>query len=111
MLRSTFCNDAKFIPPRFEVDGKTVIMGDPTEVSLLVAASKIGFNWRERFKQTPRIYELPFDSKRKMMSSIHQKADKRIAYIKGAPKKVLKLSNFIIEVVKLEHLEKVRRRK
>jgi P-type Ca2+ transporter type 2C len=97
MLCSTFCNDAKFIPPRFEVDGKTVIMGDPTEVSLLVAASKIGFNWRERFKQTPRIYELPFDSKRKMMSSIHQKADKRIAYIKGAPKKVLKLSNFIIE--------------
>jgi len=95
MLCATFCNDAKFIPPQLEVDGKSVIMGDPTEVSLLVAASKIGFNWRERIKQTPRIHEIPFDSKRKMMSSIHQKGDKEISYIKGAPKKVLALSNYI----------------
>ena len=39
MLCSTFCNDAKFIPPRFEVDGKTVIMGDPTR-SVFVSRSK-----------------------------------------------------------------------
>jgi magnesium-transporting ATPase (P-type) len=95
MRTSAFCNDAKLIPPS---DGKKwKIIGDPTEASLLVAAYKSGFNLEEEIKRIPRITELPFDSKRKSMSSIHQKEDKKVAYIKGAPKKIISLSTHISE--------------
>ena len=95
MRTSAFCNDAKLIPPK---EGKKwKIIGDPTEASLLVAAYKSGFNLEEELQKIPRITELPFDSKRKSMSSIHQKEDKKVAYIKGAPKKIISLSTHISE--------------
>ena len=120
MRSATFCNDAKIIPPNRETskdenlkdpmksvdldspgtgetssDGDWTILGDPTEASLLVAALKNGFNWEEEIKKSPRIVELPFDSKRKAMSSIHSKEDKNVAYVKGAPKKIIGLCNEI----------------
>ncbi len=102
MRTSAFCNDAKLIPPS---DGKKwKIIGDPTEASLLVAAYKSGFNLEEEIKRIPRITELPFDSKRKSMSSIHQKGDKKVAYIKGAPKKIISLSTHISENGKIRPL-------
>ncbi|MDI6724361.1 MAG: cation-transporting P-type ATPase [Methanobacterium sp.] len=94
MRTSAFCNDAKLIPPKKE-GGIWKILGDPTEASLLVAAAKSGFNLEEEIQRIPRIIELPFDSKRKSMSSIHQKEDKKVAYIKGAPKKIISLSSHI----------------
>lgn len=96
MRTSAFCNDAKLIPPKKKGD-KWKILGDPTEASLLVAAYKSGFNLEEEIQRIPRILELPFDSKRKSMSSIHQKGDKKVAYIKGAPKKIISLSTHISE--------------
>ncbi len=103
MRTSAFCNDAKLIPPK---DGgkKWKIIGDPTEASLLVAAYKSGFNLEDELKRIPRITELPFDSKRKSMSSIHQKEDKKVAYIKGAPKKIISLSTHISEKGKIRPL-------
>jgi len=95
LLRTAaFCNDAKLKEPS-QQDGRWRILGDPTEASLLVAARKIGFDWEEELKRIPRIIELPFDSKRKSMSSIHQKPDKKVAYVKGAPKKIISLCNQI----------------
>lgn len=95
LLRSaTFANDAKLIEPKTQGD-KWNIYGDPTEAALLVAARKNGFDWEERIKSQPRIFELPFDSKRKSMSSIHQKGPLQMAYIKGAPKKMINLSSHI----------------
>lgn len=102
MRTSAFCNDAKLIPPND--GGKWKIIGDPTEASLLVAAYKSGFNLEEELKRIPRITELPFDSKRKSMSSIHQKEDKKVAYIKGAPKKIISLSTHISEKGKIRPL-------
>lgn len=94
MRAASFANDAKLIPLQ-EDEGRWTILGDPTEAALLVAARKIGFNWEAEMEKIPRILELPFDSKRKSMSSIHQKPDKRVAYVKGAPKKIISLSKCI----------------
>ena len=96
MRTAAFCNDAKLMEPQKEGE-KWKILGDPTEASLLVAAYKSGLNLEEELKRIPRITEIPFDSKRKSMSSIHQKEDKKVAYIKGAPKKIISLSNYISE--------------
>ncbi|MEN4017460.1 MAG: cation-transporting P-type ATPase [Methanobacterium sp.] len=103
MRTSAFCNDAKLIPP--DEGGKWKIIGDPTEASLLVAAYKSGFNLEEELKRIPRITELPFDSKRKSMSSIHQKEDKKVAYIKGAPKKIISLSTHLSKKGKIRLLK------
>lgn len=102
MRTSAFCNDAKLVPPTD--GGKWKIIGDPTEASLLVAAYKSGFNLEEELKRIPRITELPFDSKRKSMSSIHRKDNKKVAYIKGAPKKIISLSTHISEKGKIRPL-------
>lgn len=94
MRSATFANDAKLVEPTSPGE-KWKIIGDPTEAALLVAARKNGFDWEKRMQKQPRIIELPFDSKRKSMSSIHKKGDLKIAYIKGAPKKIITLSNQI----------------
>ena len=94
MRSATFCNDSRLVEPEQE-GGKWKIIGDPTEASLLVAARKSGFNWEEEMKEKPRILELPFDSQRKSMTSIHQEEGKQVAYVKGAPKKIIKLSPLI----------------
>lgn len=94
MRSATFANDAKLVKPS-KLGEKWKILGDPTEAALLVAARKNGFDWKERIKEQPRILELPFDSKRKSMSSIHQKGPVKMAYIKGAPKKMIALSSQI----------------
>lgn len=94
MRSATFANDAKILKPK-KPGEKWTISGDPTEASLLVAARKNGFDWETELEKHPRIYELPFDSQRKSMSSIHRSKDKQVAYIKGAPKKIIRLSNEI----------------
>jgi len=94
MRSATFANDAKLVEPS-KPGEKWKILGDPTEAALLVAARKNGFDWKERIKEQPQILELPFDSKRKSMSSIHQEGTVKMAYIKGAPKKMIALSSHI----------------
>ncbi|MFY9638698.1 MAG: cation-transporting P-type ATPase [Methanobacterium sp.] len=94
MRSATFANDAKLVEPS-KPNEKWKILGDPTEASLLVAARKNGFDWETELKSNPRVFELPFDSKRKSMSSIHSSDNVKVAYIKGAPKKIINLSNEI----------------
>ncbi|MBC7119113.1 MAG: cation-transporting P-type ATPase [Methanobacteriaceae archaeon] len=94
MRAASFCNDAKLIPPDDE-NREWRIIGDPTEAALLVAAKKIGFDRDKQMEKMPRITEIPFDPKRKMMTSIHQKPQKKVAYVKGAPKKLISLCDQI----------------
>ena len=94
MRSATFANDAKIVSPS-KPGERWKIYGDPTEAALLVAARKNGFDWESEIEKHPRIFELPFDSKRKSMSSIHMANDKKVAYIKGAPKKIIRLCNEI----------------
>lgn len=67
------------------------ISGNPTEVAFCEAAQKFGFKKDELEAQYPRITELPFDSERKRMATLHQGDSGIIAYIKGAPEHVLDL--------------------
>ena len=89
------CTNAKLIPPEEGKDRYTVL-GDPTEACLSVAAQKGGVKLDEMIRQYPRIMELPFDSRRKRMTTIHQLKDpfegsRRIAFVKGSPKEVMEL--------------------
>ncbi len=84
------CNNARLLPPNDESDRWT-ILGDPTEAALLVAARKVGIKEEEETLRCPRVRELPFESRRKRMSTLHQVGRERVAYVKGAPKEVLAL--------------------
>ncbi|MCL5960063.1 MAG: cation-transporting P-type ATPase [Chloroflexi bacterium] len=92
---ASFCNNARLIPPASQSE-KWRIVGDPTEAALLVVALKGGFDYRKELEATPRIYELPFESRRKRMATIHREDDKLVAYVKGAPKEVLGICDQIV---------------
>ena len=94
MRSATFANDAQLVEPS-KPGENWKILGDPTEASLLVAARKNGFDWERELIKNPRVFELPFDSQRKSMSSIHRSDGKQVAYVKGAPKKIIGLCNEI----------------
>jgi len=72
-----------------ENNGTWVVFGDPTEGALTVAGAKAGLS--DSLKDTyPRIGEFPFESARKMMSTIHgTPEDGKVAYVKGAPEVIL----------------------
>ena len=80
----TFANDTKVDP-----DGK--LIGDPTETALVQFGLDHNFDVREVLKSEPRVAELPFDSDRKLMSTIHKEADGTyFVAVKGAPDQLLK---------------------
>lgn len=83
------CNDA-----RLDFSGEhPVVLGDPTEAALLVAAAKAGLDRDRLLEEFPRVHEIPFDSKTQRMVTVHDGPEgKRVAYIKGAPGTVLEAS-------------------
>ena len=85
-----FCNNSRLLPPGEDRD-RWSILGDPTEASLLVAALKSGCEYERELASEPRFYELPFDSRRKMMTTIHRTEEGARAMVKGAPMEVLGL--------------------
>lgn len=81
-----WCNSAQLLPAP-EDDTKWQIIGDPTEGSLIVAARKAGI---EVIKHDHAVlYEIPFDSSRRLMSVAVRQADDSVLYVKGAPEAVL----------------------
>ena len=79
-----FANDTKVAP-----DGK--LIGDPTETALVQFGLDHNFDVRDVLKSEPRVAELPFDSDRKLMSTIHKEADGTyFVAVKGAPDQLLK---------------------
>ena len=105
------CNDAK-LREKLGDAGSPVwqIIGDPTEGALVVAAAKGGYRHDEMERALPRIQEIPFDSERKRMSTIHSVDFEHartavnnfsyppvIAFIKGAPDVILDLCGHYLE--------------
>jgi P-type Ca2+ transporter type 2C len=75
------CNDAT-LEPR---EGAWTVVGDPTEGALLTLAHKVGLDPEREAHRFPRRGELPFDSARKRMTTVHDAPGGRTAYVKGAP--------------------------
>ncbi|WP_216327961.1 HAD-IC family P-type ATPase [Deinococcus aestuarii] len=66
------CNDARV---RLGEGGRLETLGDPTEGALLVAAANAGLAQDEMTRALPRVAELPFDSERKRMTTVHARAE------------------------------------
>lgn len=82
-----YANDTKIAQ-----DG--TLIGDPTETALVQFGIDQHFDLKERLEQEPRVAELPFDSDRKLMSTVHQLANgKYLVAVKGAPDVLIQRTN------------------
>ncbi|MDD1715559.1 MAG: cation-transporting P-type ATPase, partial [Methanolinea sp.] len=90
------CNNARVIPPG-SPSAHWTILGDPTEAAMKVVALKAGLDLAGEARSLPRLREVPFDSARKRMSTIHQLHSSRVVFVKGAPKEILGLCSHIRE--------------
>ncbi|HEY5268707.1 MAG TPA: cation-transporting P-type ATPase, partial [Anaerolineales bacterium] len=88
------CNNARVNPPTPERPTWTGL-GDQTEAALKIAALKYKLNEDTVSMVLPRIHEIPFDARRKRMTTIHRDVDREIALSKGAPREVLQLCSNI----------------
>jgi len=75
------CNDSSIA----QDNDKMQRFGDPTELALIEFAEKNGYSVSRMRQEFPRLDEVPFDSKRKMMSTLHEFNGKRRILVKGAP--------------------------
>ena len=82
MELGTMCTDCKV----YNKKGKIEIVGEPTEMAIVDVATRNEKNKEELYKLMPRINEIPFDSNRKMMTTIHRLEKNKYRIItKGAP--------------------------
>ena len=88
---------------RLKGDG---VLGDPTEGSLIVSTAKAGLEQEEQNKKFPRIDEIPFNSSRKMMTTIHMTKKGHLVAVKGAADVLLKHCDRIYINGKIQSLTK-----
>ncbi|KLK96790.1 MAG: cation-translocating P-type ATPase [Lactococcus lactis] len=72
------CNDSSF-----SQEGQA--LGDPTEVALIAYSDKIGYPYQDLREKSPRLAEFPFDSERKLMSTINDFEGQKTIFVKGGP--------------------------
>ncbi len=88
-----------------ELDKNNEATGEPTECALVNFAYKEGLPKPQLKESAPRIGEAPFDSSRKMMSTVHKTSEGIIQYTKGAPDEVLKLCTSYVKDGKILPLD------
>ena len=89
------CNNALVENPHDELHRWNII-GSPTEKALLIAGRVAGLSKEKLEEKSPRILELPFDSEHKFMVTGHKIGDNQfVAYMKGAPERVLSFMQFV----------------
>lgn len=90
----TYCNDCNY-----DFESRSMekgLMGDPTETALISAYFKNMKDIKIFLNGAQRIYELPFDSSRKMMSVVVKENGKEVCYVKGAPEKLIGKCKYIL---------------
>ena len=84
--------------------------GEPTECALVNFACSVGAKKRDLEKKSPRIDEAPFDSARKMMSTVHKSGEGFVQYTKGAPDALLSRCTHYFESGKILPMMDAKRR-
>jgi magnesium-transporting ATPase (P-type) len=82
---AALCNDASL----HEADGRWTLAGDPTEGALLTLAMKAGLNPAELKVERARLDVIPFESEHRFMATLHAADGGAVAFVKGAPERVL----------------------
>jgi len=103
LVAAVRCNNARLIAPGEGTERQPgwQILGDPTEAALLVVARKAGIDLAAVAAAWPLVRELPFESQRRRMSTIHRELSTRQVageggervFVKGAPSEILALSS------------------
>ncbi|SEK60955.1 Ca2+-transporting ATPase [Carnobacterium iners] len=89
-----------------QISGDGTLIGDPTETALIQFALDKEINVSEVLAKEPRVAEIPFDSERKLMSTVQKQADgKFLVSVKGAPDELLKRCTRYIQNDKVERLD------
>ena len=97
MLKKAFvyCNDTNYDYNVSKVE--KALMGDPTETALISAFFKDVKEMKNFVEKAKRVYDIPFDSTRKMMTVIMNEDNCETCYMKGAPERVINKCNYILE--------------
>jgi P-type Ca2+ transporter type 2C len=95
MKALVYCNDCNY---DFNIKNiEKALYGDPTETALIKAFFKDTNLLKAFVSNAQRVYEIPFDSSRKMMSVIVREGTKEVCYMKGAPERVIERCTHILE--------------
>ncbi|HTJ72232.1 MAG TPA: cation-transporting P-type ATPase, partial [Actinospica sp.] len=89
LTAAALCNDATLRPPT-DQDPAWTALGDPIEAALLAAAGKLGLDTPQLTCAFPRVAEVPFDSDRRRMTTVHRYVGGLRVVCKGAPEAVLR---------------------
>ena len=82
---AALCTNAEIVTE----NGQDKLIGDPTETAILAYLRLMGYDKAELMEDMPRIGELPFDSERKCMTTVHMAGEQTLIIVKGAPEMVL----------------------
>ena len=89
-LSSILCNDS-------DVNEEGIEIGDPTEVALINYAEKYDVDYKSIRENYTRISEIPFDSDRKLMTTVNLIDDENIMFTKGAPDVIFKRCKYALK--------------
>ncbi|MFQ9617183.1 MAG: cation-translocating P-type ATPase, partial [Clostridium butyricum] len=95
-----YCNDCNYDFNKKKMS--EALHGDPTETALINMFFKDPAKLKEFIESSKRIFDIPFDSTRKMMSVIVKEDGKDTCYVKGAPERVLDKCDYVLENNKLK---------
>lgn len=131
LMGGMLCNDASLNPAQSAPQGFNV-MGDPTEGALVVAAAHAGLTKTNLEPWLPRVKEIPFDSERKLMTTLHRRVTEQsssasslvadvlsaaqvpdhcqyVVFCKGAVDQLLKISDWVWEMDRIEPMTELSR--
>ncbi|MGG5462688.1 calcium-translocating P-type ATPase, PMCA-type [Clostridium sp. B9] len=95
MKAFVYCNDCNYDFSKKKIE--EVLNGDPTETALIKAYFDDINVLKSKIESINRVFDIPFDSSRKMMSVITKESGREVCYVKGAPEKLINKCRYIHE--------------